>query len=337
MSKALFKKSDFAYTLPQELIASHPLKEREESRLLVCGQNELHDLRFSDITTLLRPGDLVIVNDTKVVKARLRGEKTTGGRVEILIERVESENVALCHVKSSRGVKLHHELILDSYSARLIDREEDLFRLRFSAPVQLIMSEIGEVPLPSYIARMPNRSDESRYQTVYAKAEGAVAAPTAGLHFSSVLLEQIRMQGVKIETVTLHVGAGTFQSLRENDLSKVRMHSEMYSIPERTREAIATRQGRVIAIGTTVVRTLESAELTGRDSGETRLFIAPGFRFRVVDALVTNFHLPESTLLMLVCAFAGYDRIRNAYEAAIERRYRFYSYGDAMWCERSEN
>lgn len=335
-SRKIFTKSDFDYLLPPELIASKPARNRTGSRLLAMAGDSLNDLRFSNLPELLRPGDVVVVNDTKVIKARLLGTKKTGGRTEILIERIESEFVALCHVRSSRGLKIAHEVDIGSYTARLVGRVEDLHRVAFNAPVVQVLEDCGHVPLPNYIQRPDTLEDEARYQTVYAREEGAIAAPTAGLHFDADLIQQIEIMNIRMVPITLHVGAGTFQSLRENDLSNVSMHSERYSIPQSTRDAIDNCEGRVVAVGTTVVRTLESANATGEDRGETRLFISPGFKFDVVDALVTNFHLPESTLIMLVCAFAGFDRVMNAYKVAVEKQYRFFSYGDAMWCEKHE-
>ena len=336
MSKKIFTKSDFDYLLPPELIASKPASNRTGSRLLSLAGDSLNHLRFTDLPELLRPGDVVVVNDTKVIKARLLGTKKTGGRTEILIERIESEIVALCHVRSSRGLKIAHEVGIGSYTARLVERVEDLHRVAFSAPVLQVLEDYGHVPLPNYIQRPDTSEDEARYQTVYAREEGAIAAPTAGLHFDADLIQQIENMNIRVVPITLHVGAGTFQSLRENDLSDVSMHSERYWIPKSTRDAIDNRKGRVVAVGTTVVRTLESANATGEDRGETQLFISPGFKFDVVDALITNFHLPESTLIMLVCAFAGFDRVMDAYKVAVEKKYRFFSYGDAMWCEKNE-
>ena len=336
MSKEIFTKSDFNYLLPLELIASKPARKRSGSRLLALTGDSLNHLRFADLPDLLRPGDVVVVNDTKVIRARLIGTKKTGGRTEILIERIESEYVALCHVKTSRGLKVAHEVVIGSYTARLVERVEDLHRVAFDAPVAQVLDDHGHVPLPNYIQRPDNPEDEERYQTIYAREEGAVAAPTAGLHFDDQLIQQIEDMGVRVVAITLHVGAGTFQSLREDDLANVSMHSERYTIPQSTRTAIDECDGRVVAIGTTVVRTLESANATGKDRGETQLFISPGFKFGVVDALVTNFHLPESTLIMLVCAFAGFDRVMHAYKVAVEEKYRFFSYGDAMWCEKHE-
>ena len=293
-------------------------------------------LKFDKLPELLCPGDLLVVNDTKVIKARLFGQKETGGRVEILIERIESDRVATCHVKASRGLTGRHLVRIGRFCAKLNERDGDLFRLEFDSPVKQIIEECGHVPLPNYLDRPDTKQDETRYQTVYAHSEGAVAAPTAGLHFTEALLLELRQMGVRIEPVTLHVGAGTFQPIRDTDLSKLEMHSERYFIPTNTREAIERCSGRVVAVGTTVVRTLESAELNKRDEGETNLFVAPGFEFKVVDALITNFHLPESTLIMLVCAFCGYERTMSAYEIAVNEKYRFFSYGDAMWCERNE-
>ncbi|MXW54143.1 MAG: tRNA preQ1(34) S-adenosylmethionine ribosyltransferase-isomerase QueA [Gammaproteobacteria bacterium] len=336
MSKKIFTKSDFDYLLPPELIASQPAQERTGSRLLAVSGGSLNHLQFSDLPSLLLPGDVVVVNDTKVIKARLVGTKKTGGRTEILVERIESEFVALCHVKSSRGLKEAHEVEIGAYSARLVERVEDLHRVAFDAPVAQVLDEHGHVPLPNYIQRNDTPEDEERYQTIYAREEGAIAAPTAGLHFDAELMQQIENMNIRVVPITLHIGAGTFQSLRENDLSNVSMHSERYSIPQSTRTAIDNCEGRVVAVGTTVVRTLESANATGKDRGETQLFISPGFKFCSVDTLVTNFHLPESTLIMLVCAFAGFDRVMHAYKVAVEKNYRFFSYGDAMWCEKHE-
>lgn len=332
MSEKIFTKSDFNYSLPTHLIASKPNQNRSSSRLLALSGDSVSHLRFTDLPHLLLPDDLMVVNDTKVIKARLLGSKRTGGKTEILIERIESEFTAVCHVKSSRGFKIGHEVGIEQYSARLVDRVDDLYRVSFNAPICQILDECGHVPLPHYIQRPDTKQDEARYQTIYARKEGAIAAPTAGLHFDAKLLQRIHDLNIQVAPITLHVGAGTFQSLRENDLSNVSMHSERYEIPPTTRKEIDRSKGRVVAVGTTVVRTLETAKLTGEDQGETSLFIAPGFKFRVVDALITNFHLPESTLLMLVCAFAGYDQVMSAYKIAVEQQYRFFSYGDAMLC-----
>ncbi|MCY3883604.1 MAG: tRNA preQ1(34) S-adenosylmethionine ribosyltransferase-isomerase QueA [Gammaproteobacteria bacterium] len=332
MSEKIFTKSDFNYSLPSQLIASKPTSDRSASRLLALSGDSVSHRRFTDLPQLLLPGDVLVVNDTKVLKARLLGSKRTGGRTEILIERIESEFVAVCHVKSSRGFKIGHDVRIGQYSARLVDRDEDLYRIAFDAPIRQILDQCGHVPLPHYIQRPSTEEDEARYQTIYAREEGSIAAPTAGLHFDAKLLQQIQDMNIRVVPITLHVGAGTFQSLRENELSNVSMHAERYEIPRLTRRVIDRPRGRIVAVGTTVVRTLETAKLTGEDQGETSLFIAPGFKFRVVEALITNFHLPESTLLMLVCAFAGYDQVMNAYKTAVEEKYRFFSYGDAMLC-----
>lgn len=332
-AERIYTKSDFGYSLPSDLIASKPTRNRSGSRLLRLDGDNVSHFRFTQLPQLLRPGDVVVVNDTKVIKARLFGSKTTGGKTEILIERIESECVALCHVKSSRGFKIGHEVRIGQFLARLVDRERDLHRVSFDGPISLVMEQCGHVPLPQYIQRPDTDEDEARYQTIYAKEEGAVAAPTAGLHFDAKVLEDIQEMEVRLAPITLHVGAGTFQPLRTNDLSNVAMHAERYVIPPSTRRVMDQAE-RIVAVGTTVVRTLESAELSGEDQGETQLFISPGFEFRAVDVLITNFHLPESTLLMLVCAFAGYNHVMKAYRAAIEERYRFFSYGDAMLCER---
>ncbi len=329
-------KSDFNYELPSELIARVPIPHRTDSRLLTVDGSPFRHLTFSNLPQLLQRNDLLIVNDTKVIKARLRGRKESGGKVEVLIERIESTHIAVCQVKASRGLAERHVVHIGPYTARLLNRVGDLFRLSFSEPVDDVLEECGEVPLPTYVDRPPEDSDETRYQTVYAQEPGAVAAPTAGLHFTKELLNQLRDMGVQIEPITLHVGAGTFQPLRTERLEEVSLHSERYVILESTRHAIDSCSGRVVAVGTTVVRALEGAQKTNRDAGETDLFISPGFEFRVVDALITNFHLPESSLLMLVCAFAGHDRTMRAYQAAVQHKYRFFSYGDAMWCERNE-
>ena len=254
----------------------------------------------------------------------------------MLLERILDTNRALCQVRVSKPLKGNRCLYQDGHRIDVVDRDGEFYLLDFNAPVAEYLDAHGDVPLPPYIERSPDATDEARYQTVYASVPGAVAAPTAGLHFDDDVLDRLRAKGMDIASVTLHVGAGTFQPVREDDLSRHRMHSESYAIPKATRRAIDECEGRVVAVGTTVVRTLESAAATGEDRGETRLFITPGYRFRVVDALITNFHLPESTLLMLVSAFAGAEPVRRAYEVAVQQRYRFFSYGDAMLCERRE-
>ena len=330
---------DFDYELPSDLIAQHPTETRSGSRLLCVGSS-LTDRRFFELPQLLAPGDLLVFNDTRVVKARLSGEKSSGGRVEVLIERVLSEHEALAQVRASKPLRPGSAMRLaGSLEARVLGREGEFYRLRFpdGAAVFELLERHGSVPLPPYIAHAPEAGDERRYQTVYARASGAVAAPTAGLHFDEPLLDALAARGVQFAYVTLHVGAGTFQPVREKNLAKHRMHGERYEIPAVTVAAIAaakTRGGRIVAVGTTTVRCLEAsaaahgAPLAG--DAETDLFITPGFEFRVVDRLVTNFHLPRSTLLVLVSAFAGIEPVRRAYRHAIEERYRFYSYGDAM-------
>jgi S-adenosylmethionine:tRNA ribosyltransferase-isomerase len=332
---------DFDFDLPPHLIAQHPLPERTASRLLHVADDALRDLAFTDIEHLLVPGDLLVFNDTRVLKARLLGSKPTGGRVEALIERVVEPTLALAMVRTSHKPQPGAVFLFDDARAIVEGRRGEFFLLRFDTDVNAVMERLGHVPLPPYIAHADAAEDAERYQTVYAARPGAVAAPTAGLHFTQELLDRLRARGVELATLTLHVGAGTFQPVRTRDLSEHRMHSEWFDIGEATTAAVnnaRAAQRRVIAVGTTSLRALESA---GRDGilragcAETDIFITPGFRFRIVDALVTNFHLPRSTLLMLVSAFAGIDRIRSAYAHAIARRYRFFSYGDAMFLERT--
>jgi S-adenosylmethionine:tRNA ribosyltransferase-isomerase len=338
------KLSDFDYSLPPELVAQHPSPERAASRLLrVEPGGTLRDLAFRDLPSLVDARDLLVFNDTRVIKARLRGRKDTGGEVEVLVERVTGEDTALAHVRASKSPKAGRRLeFAPGVSAQVTGRRDDLFELRFEAGMGVldILAAHGEVPLPPYIAHAPDARDESRYQTVYAAVPGAVAAPTAGLHFDRAMLEALAARGIASARVTLHVGAGTFQPVRGEDISSHVMHEEWYSIPEATVSAIAAtraRGGRVLAVGTTTLRALESAAAAGPLSAQvaqTRLFIVPGFRFRVVDRLLTNFHLPKSTLLMLVSAFSGTGLIRSAYAHAVSRRYRFFSYGDAMLLDR---
>ena len=330
---------DFDYELPPGLIAQHPSETRPGSRLLCVGAS-IADRRFSELPQLLAPGDLMIFNDTKVIKARLAGEKASGGRVEVLIERVLSEHEAFAQIRASKAPRPGSAIRLaGSFDARVLAREGEFYRLRFpgGAAVFELLERHGSVPLPPYITHAPRDEDERRYQTVYARAPGAVAAPTAGLHFDEPLLAALAARRVELAYVTLHVGAGTFQPVRVKDLAKHRMHGERYEIPAATVAAIEAarrRGGRIFAVGTTTVRCLEaSAAARGAPvagAAETDLFITPGFEFRVVDRLITNFHLPKSTLLVLVSAFAGIEPIRRAYRHAIEQRYRFYSYGDAM-------
>src|SRR3989454_2613400 len=331
---------DFDYELPSELVAQHPSKTRSASRLLCVGAASITDRRFSDLPQLLDAGDLLVFNDTKVIKARLFGRKETGGHIEVLIERALSEHEALAQVHAGRPAKPGSTLRLaGGLDVRVLGRVEEFYHLRFpeSGTVLELLERHGSVPLPPYITRAPRGEDERRYQTVYARSAGAVAAPTAGLHFDEPLLAALAKRGVEFAWVTLHVGAGTFQPVRLKNLAKHRMHGERYEIPEATvaaLEAAKGRGGRIVAVGTTTVRCLEAsatglgAPLAG--AAETDLFITPGFKFQVVDRLITNFHLPKSTLLVLVSAFAGIEPIRHAYRHAIGERYRFYSYGDAM-------
>jgi len=337
--------SEFDYFLPPELIAQHPLPDRAASRLLhVDGAaGTWTDRWFRDLPALMRPGDLLVFNDSRVIKARLRGEKASGGRVEVLVERITGEHEALAHLRASKkpgpGAWLR---LAGAIEAEVLGREGELFRLRFDPARSLLawLEAYGEVPLPPYIERPPEGADETRYQTVYARAPGSVAAPTAGLHFDADMLEQLRAAGVQTARVTLHIGAGTFQPVRVERVQEHRMHSERYEVPAETVaavEAARARGGRILAVGTTSLRTLEAAAGGGAliaGSGETDLFITPGYRFRVVDRLITNFHLPRSTLLMLVYAFGGVELMRRAYAHAVEQRYRFFSYGDAMLIER---
>jgi S-adenosylmethionine:tRNA ribosyltransferase-isomerase len=341
--------SDFDYQLPAELIAQHPAAERSASRLLHLdgASGAIADLQFRDIVSMVRPGDLLVVNDTRVIKARLRGRKDSGGAVEVLVERVLDAHRVLAQVRASKALRPGRKLLFaGNVEAEIVGRVGEFLELRFppsplgEGSVLDVLAAHGEVPLPPYITHAPEAEDEGRYQTVYARAPGAVAAPTAGLHFDEAMLAALEAKGVARASLTLHVGAGTFQPLRVEEVSEHVMHSEWYSIPQATVDAIArTRaaKGRVIAVGTTALRALESAAATAAlqaGTAETRLFIVPGYRFRVVERLVTNFHLPRSTLLMLVSAFAGVENIRRAYAHAIARRYRFFSYGDAMLIER---
>ncbi len=340
--------TDFDYHLPAELIAQIPLADRSASRLLLVEEARERHLQFTDLVEQLRPGDLLVVNDTEVLKARMQARKDTGGAAEVLLERIESEFEALCQVRVSKAVQPGRSLEFgdpssDADSAAMLDRAGEFYRLRFSRPVMDVLKTHGEMPLPPYIdpeavADEKAEPHEQRYQTVYAAEPGAVAAPTAGLHFSTDLLDKIRSKGVDVVPITLHVGAGTFQPVRVNDVADHEMHSERYFIPASTRAALdacaARTSSRVVAVGTTVVRALESAALLAQDQGDTSIFITPGFRFKAVDALITNFHLPKSTLLMLVGAFAGYERMRAAYKTAVAERYRFFSYGDAMFIPR---
>ena len=334
------KLADFDYALPPELIAQHPAAERASSRLLHLdgASGALRDLAFADLPALVDARDAVVLNDTRVIKARLFGRKSTGGRVELFVERIAAEHEALALSHSGHSLKAGHRLAVgDGVAVEVLGREEDLVRVRFAEPVAAVLERCGSVPLPPYIRHAPSAEDAERYQTVYADRPGAAAAPTAGLHFDDLMLKKILEKGANISKITLHVGAGTFQPVRAENIEAHRMHKERYEVPRATLQAIAGR--RVLAVGTTSLRALESAALTGAGiaaaGGETDLFIHPGFRFRLVDRLLTNFHLPKSSLLMLVAAFAGLENIRRAYAHAIEERYRFFSYGDAMLIERA--
>ena len=335
--------SDFHYDLPQSLIAQYPATERSSSRLLVVDGTDgmYQDRLFTDLPELLRPEDILVFNDTRVMAARLYGRKETGGKVEILLERILAPDRALAQVKASKSPVAGSLLYVDTWSLEVIGRKGEFYILENrGGDFQQLMDQCGHMPLPPYIARDDETFDESRYQTVYAAQPGAVAAPTAGLHFDQVLLEQLAGQGVSSTHVTLNVGAGTFQPVRAQDLDQHQMHSEWLQVSAENCAAIEQarrRGGRVVAVGTTSVRSLETAAADGTlrpYTGDTRLFIKPGYRFRVVDAMVTNFHLPESTLLMLVSAFSGYDNIMAAYRHAVAERYRFFSYGDAMFLTR---
>ncbi|HEY8067945.1 MAG TPA: tRNA preQ1(34) S-adenosylmethionine ribosyltransferase-isomerase QueA [Burkholderiales bacterium] len=328
--------AEFDYELPTELIAQHPARERTASRLLhLDGKSgALRDLAFADLPDLLDARDLVVLNDTRVIKARLFGAKSSGGRIELFIERVLGEHEALGLMRTSHSPKPGARLVVgDGVAATIVGREEDLYRVRFSEPVATVLERCGSVPLPPYITHDAGPEDAERYQTVYARRPGAVAAPTAGLHFDQAMLQKIRDKGAGTAAVTLHVGAGTFQPIRTEDIEDHRMHRERYEVPPETSAAIAGR--RVLAVGTTSLRALETHALNGKQEGESDLFVYPGFKFRVVERLLTNFHLPKSSLLMLVAAFAGMDNIQRAYAHAIAERYRFFSYGDAMLIERA--
>jgi S-adenosylmethionine:tRNA ribosyltransferase-isomerase len=337
-----FTLGDFDFALPPELIAQHPAAERSASRLLDGTGAQPVDRTFRDLPGLLSPGDLLVFNDTKVVKARLYGEKPTGGKVELLIERVLQGNEVVAHVKVSKKPPVGTALqMAGGFTATLLGRwpDEDgaLFRYALSADPYLLMEQHGHVPLPPYITHTDSADDVQRYQTVFARHPGAVAAPTAALHFDEALLAALDARGVQRASVTLHVGAGTFQPVKTDTIAEHRMHSERYAVPQATMDAIAAcrqRGGRVVAVGTTTVRTLESWAATGQAAGDTAIFITPGFEWKVVDRLITNFHLPKSTLMMLVSALAGHAHVMALYQHAIAQRYRFFSYGDAMLLDR---
>lgn len=343
------KTRDFRYSLPPERIASHPARPRHSSRLLELGTDgSIKDRAMTDFPQLLNADDLLVFNNTRVIPARLYGKKASGGKVEVLIERVLDERRALAHVRASKSPKAGSSLVLadGALEVEVIGREGELFSLNFAgdAPVLELLERWGHVPLPPYIERADEQIDHEDYQTLYAKHPGAVAAPTAGLHFDQMLLDALAARSIPTAYVTLHVGAGTFQAVRVENLDEHIMHAEQVTVDASVCEAVEqtrARGGRVVAIGTTVVRSLESAAQDGAlkpFSGDTRLFITPGYRFNAVDAMLTNFHLPESTLLMLVCAFAGFEPVMAAYRHAVEQHYRFFSYGDAMFlqCSRAD-
>ncbi len=338
--------TEFDFYLPSELIAQFPTKERSASRLLRLNGNNglISNEQFIDICQFIDAGDLMIFNNTKVIKARLTGQKQSGGAIEALIERIIDEHHVLAHVRASRSPKPGSRLIFaNAFEAEVEAREDDLFLLRIDStkPILELLDECGTLPLPPYITHAADEFDDERYQTVFAKDPGAVAAPTAGLHFDDSVINKLKAKGVKIAYVTLHVGAGTFQPVRVDNINEHKMHSEIYSVPTETLALIEATQcsgKKVTAIGTTALRALESAARSGKllaGNGETDIFITPGYKFKVVDRLLTNFHLPKSTLLMLVSAFAGLENIKKAYQHAIDQKYRFFSYGDAMLIERS--
>ncbi|SFC06821.1 S-adenosylmethionine:tRNA ribosyltransferase-isomerase [Polaromonas sp. OV174] len=341
--KTTFSLSDFDFTLPEELIAQHPAAQRSASRLLDGRAAAAADRRFADLPDLLQPGDLLVFNDTKVVKARLFGQKSSGGKLELLIERVLSPSTdagheVAAHMKVSKKPLPGAVLQMDGgFTATLLGRWPEahgpLYRFRLSSDPYALMAQHGHVPLPPYITHSDSADDEQRYQTVFAKHPGAVAAPTAALHFDEAMLAQLEARGVRRASVTLHVGAGTFQPVKTEVIAEHTMHFERFEVPATTHEAIAAckaRGGRVVAVGTTTVRALESAAHFGPACKDTNIFITPGFEFQVVDLLLTNFHLPKSTLMMLISAFSGYAHIMALYQHAIAQRYRFFSYGDAM-------
>ena len=347
-SPRAFTLNDFDFELPPELIAQHPAAERSGSRLLDGAPGAVTDRIFRDLPGLLNPGDLLVFNDTKVVKARIFGEKASGGKLELLIERVLQGHQVVAHMKVSKKPLVGGKMYLaggarhGGFDAVLLGRWPDengqLFHLQLSDEPHALMEKHGHVPLPPYIEHADTEEDEQRYQTVFARAPGAVAAPTAALHFDEGVLSALSARGVQTASVTLHVGAGTFQPVKTENIAEHTMHSEWYEVPRATQQAIAdckARGGQVVAVGTTTVRTLESWAKFGQASGDTEIFITPGFEFQVIDRLITNFHLPKSTLMMLVSAFAGYEHIMGLYRHAIAQKYRFFSYGDSMLLTRT--
>jgi S-adenosylmethionine:tRNA ribosyltransferase-isomerase len=320
--------SEFDYALPPGLIAQHPAPRRDASRLLhLDAAGRLRDLKFADFADLVGPGDVVVVNDTRVIKARLAGRKASGGAVEIFVERATGPRAALVLMRASHPPRVGGEVLVEDVTLKIVGRRDDLYEVEFSQDVDATLERHGAVPLPPYIAHAPHAEDAERYQTVYAAHPGAVAAPTAGLHFDDALLKRL-----PVERITLHVGAGTFQPVRVQEIEQHKMHRERYAIAPHVFERISRKN--VLAVGTTTLRALETAAITKKLEGETDLFVYPGFEFKLVKRLLTNFHLPKSTLLLLVCAFGGKENVMRAYAHAIERRYRFFSYGDAMLIER---
>ncbi len=339
-------RSDFNFDLPKSLIANFPSKERTACKMLCLDGNTglVEDKIFIDLESYVKEGDLLVFNDTKVIPARFYGKKETGGAVEFLIERILSSNKALTHIKASKSPKVDTYIILDNdVKIKVVGRDNDLFLIETDVDLLELLNDVGHIPLPPYIERADEDIDKDRYQTVYSKHEGAVAAPTAGLHFDKEQIENLQKKGVSVAYVTLHVGSGTFKPVREDDILKHHMHKEYVSLSnEVAQKVIEThkRGGRVIAVGTTAVRSLESAALYAKENNlgeiceffnDTSIFIYPGYKYNVVDCLITNFHLPESTLIMLVCAFAGYKNTMNAYEHAVKSNYKFFSYGDCMF------
>lgn len=335
------KRQDFYYELPEELIAQYPLKERSQSKLLVLDKatGKISHHLFSDLIHFLNPNDLLVFNDSKVIPARLFGQKPSGGKVEVLIERILDEHRVLAHVRASKSPKVQSNLLLENHiEVEILSRQDDLFELKFISEKKVLnlLEQYGHIPLPLYVTRPDEQFDAERYQTIYAKHKGSVAAPTAGLHFDDVVFEQLKQKEIDTTYVTLHVGAGTFKPVRVDDLTQHKMHTEYFQVSQEVCDKVKIakqNQSRIVAVGTTSVRSLESAVVNGELTAsmrETNLFIYPGFKFNVVDAMLTNFHLPESTLLMLVSAFAGYEQVMNAYREAVREKYRFFSYGDAM-------
>lgn len=337
--------SDFSYHLPQELIARYPLAQRSASRLLSLSTHGIQHKQVLDLPHFIKPNDVLVFNDTRVLAARLYGKKSSGGNIEILVERILDSHTALVHLRASNSPKAGAQLLFANgqVQAQMLERVDDLFKLQFNAPIRGVLAQYGEMPLPPYLNRQVEAADSERYQTVYSnpQQQNSVAAPTAGLHFDDALLTQLKATGASFAYVTLHVGAGTFRPVKTPDIRDHTMHSEWLNVPQETVHAIEqakARGGRVIAIGTTSVRALESAALYNDGqlkawSGETQIFIYPSYQWRVIDALFTNFHLPESTLLMLVCALAGKEPVMAAYNEAVAQKYRFFSYGDAMFVE----